>query len=371
MQDSHVKPIAAGITAAVLFGTVGLTVTKAEGEPSYRKAEPVGEIDRADPEPTTPARDPEPVGGPEFRKAEPVLDIDDPESGPEKRTVFQEPGKITYWVLPGPRKLDPAVFGTPGDPNKATRLKPRIKQARQQVKADRMPPSIPQLLKDLPILVGVPMKARSTTPEGDWVLKMPNPFGNEARIIEGQFTATFTDVVDHDTPGKPGQTPDSATMEATFKDPAGNAYRAVLDHVVMPPLPGYETDGGVLLDGTHHGDTGTGSPLMPEVETIAAFWGVGKLFVNGEPTGDMHMMHLMTTEVVRDRDYHLVFEKDLPLPPEERQIQDQTHHTHLVILPVTPRQGGPVFNPLPTAFELPNGKKQPFIHVMFEEDTVD
>jgi len=38
---------------------------------------------------------------------------------------------------------------------------------------------------------------------------------------------------------------------------------------------------------------------------------------------------------------------------------------------VTPEPGrGPVFKPLKTAFELPNGKPQPFIHVMYEQDTV-
>jgi len=29
-----------------------------------------------------------------------------------------------------------------------------------------------------------------------------------------------------------------------------------------------------------------------------------------------------------------------------------------------------VFDPAPTAYKLPNGKTQPFIHAMFEQDTI-
>ena len=29
-----------------------------------------------------------------------------------------------------------------------------------------------------------------------------------------------------------------------------------------------------------------------------------------------------------------------------------------------------MFDPVLTAFELPNGKNQPFIHIMFDEDTI-
>jgi len=175
-----------------------------------------------------------------------------------------------------------------------------------------------------------------------------------------------------DPPGPPGKTPDTATFEAEFTDPAGNDYRLVLDHVVKPPFPGYETEGGVMIDSTHHGDTGTGTPLMPEVETLAAFWGVGELFVNGELVQPAQVFHVMTTEVVRNTDYELVHEEDLPLPPSERHVRGQEHHTHLMVLPVTPVPGeGPTFEPVKTAFELPNGKPQPFLHIMFEQDTVD
>lgn len=284
------------------------------------------------------------------------------------RIVKQDPGQVTYWVMPGPRRLSPEVFGTADNPKMT--LKPKLKAAQQAVEAGKMPPSVPQLLKDLPILVAVPEKARSPTGDGGMALKHPTPFSDKGRIIKGNFEAKFWDEVNADTPGKPGQTPDKARMTAEFTDPQGNDYRVVLDHVVKPPFPGYETDGGVLLSDYHHGATGTGSPLMPQVWTIGAFWGVGDVYINGELRQKKRVMHLMTSEIVRDNDYHLAQQEEMPLSPDEWLVKGQPHHTHLIVLPVKATKKGPVFDPAPTAFELPNGKNQPFMHVMFEQDTV-
>jgi len=279
-------------------------------------------------------------------------------------TVKQDSGKVVYWIPPGPRKLGEEVFGTPDNPKMT--FKPKLKKAKET----KGPPSVPQLLKDLPTLVAVPMKARSEGPDGGWMLKAPTPFGDKGQIIQGSFASKLYDNINEDPPGKPGKTPDEATMEAEFTDPQGNEYRVVLDHVVKPPFPGYETDGGVFLDGYLHGGTGTGSPLMPQVWTIAAWWGVGELYVNGELVNDHRVMHLMTTEVVRNNDYELAQQEDLPLPPEDWLVKGQPHHTHLILPPVEGTKKGPVFSPVESQFELPNGKNQPFIHVMFEQDTV-
>ncbi|XOZ32492.1 hypothetical protein ACMDCT_09760 [Halomonadaceae bacterium KBTZ08] len=293
-------------------------------------------------------------------------DTTEPTSKPlsEKR-VMQEEGKVTYWVLPGPRKLDSETFGTPENPR--MRLKPKI----QAAKATKGPKTVPDLLKKVPAMVAAPEKGRTVKPNGDYVFAQPTPFSDKARIIQGHFEATFTDMVKTDPPGKPGNTPDTAEFSAEFSDPQGNQYRVVLDHVVKPPFPGYETEGGVMLDSVHHGTTGTGSPLMPKVDTVAALWGVGELHINGEMVDDHRVMHLMTSEVVRNKDYELVHTEDLPLAPEERHISGQAHHTHLMMPPIKGTKKGPVFSPVPSAFQLPNGKKQPFIHVMFEQDQVE
>jgi len=98
---------------------------------------------------------------------------------------------------------------------------------------------------------------------------------------------------------------------------------------------------------------------------------VGDVYINGRLAQPHRVMHMMTTEVVRDRDYHLALDREMPLPPGRRHIRGQEHHTHLVVLPITPVKGqGPVFKPLKTAFILPNGKPQPFIHIMWEQDEI-
>jgi len=285
-------------------------------------------------------------------------------SGPviNRATVKQDPGKTVYWVLPGPRQLSEAVFGTPGDPKRT--LKPFLD------KVDKAP--VRDLLKQLPFLVAAPEQARGTNEDGNryTMLKQPTPFSDKGRIVQGSFETTVYDRVTGDQKGPPGRTPDEVQLSAEFTDPAGNEYRLEWDHVVQPPFPGYDTQGGVFIDGWLHGTTGTGTPLMPKEYTRVAWWGVTHLHINGEKVGT-RVAHLMTTEVVRKNDYSLALDEEMPLDEDERFIPDQEHHTHLFVMPVKPVPGkGPQFAPVPTAFELPNGKQQPFIHVMFEEDQV-
>lgn len=154
-----------------------------------------------------------------------------------------------------------------------------------------------------------------------------------------------------------------------FEDPAGNEYRLEVDHVVQPPMPGYRTGGGVLTNTVHHGNTDTGSPLMPEAYTYGAFWALSDLYVNGELAQELMLAHFMTTETVRDADYEIVFDDGLPLPQEDTPT-GAIHHTHGVVFPIQGTPQGPVFQPVNTSFELTNGQTQPFIHAMWEEETI-
>ena len=283
-----------------------------------------------------------------------------------RATIKQEAGKTVYWILPGPRSgMSEQVFGTPDNPKRT------LEQKLAQV--DKTP--IRDLLRELPILVSAPKKFRKADEGGAryTAFAHPTPFSNKGRPLppdkSGYFEATYLDRVAEDQPGKPGNTPDEVELETWFHDPAGNRYRLEFDHVVQPPFPGYSTQGGVFIDGWLHGTTGTGAPLMPKEYTRAAWWGIVHLYINGEKV-DTKVAHMMTTEVVRNRDYELAVDEDLPLEPGERFIPGQQHHTHLIVMPIKPTPNGPVFEPVNTAFELPNGKKQPFIHVMFEEDTI-
>lgn len=274
--------------------------------------------------------------------------------------VKQEPGKVFYWVLPGERRLSKQVFGTPANP---------LRTGETQIKRAKGP--MKDLLSKFPFLVGAPLEMRATNMEGTRFtkLKVPTLFSDQARITSGQFSVTYRDRQPYDTPGKPIDTLDDADFSASFTDPAGNRYQIKLKRVFMPPIPGYETGGGVITNAWHHGITGTGSPLMPRVYTFGAFWGFGDVVINGEVSDTNKVIHLMTTQIVRDKNYHLAIDQELPLA-KENTIAGQTHHTHLVVLPIKITPEGPIFEPVNTAYVLPNGKKQPFIHAMWEQDTI-
>lgn len=288
---------------------------------------------------------------------------------PRQRTVDQPAGRVVYWVMPGPRQLSADVFGTPKDPKDT--CKPKFTAAEQAVAAHKMPPAVPETLRKLPILVCVPLAARSQHADGTWWFDKPTPFSDKGRIISGSFIAHYWDYVTKNPPGPPPKTPDKAQMVAKFTDPQGHHYVVALKEVLKPPFPGYRTQGGVMIDSYHHGLTGTGTPLMPKVKTYAAFWGMGDVYIDGKRADENVVMHMMTTEVVRDRNYHLALNNELPLPRDRWFVKGQSHHTHLIVLPLEVVPGkGPVFQPLKTAFKLPSGKTQPFMHIMFEEDSL-
>lgn len=292
-----------------------------------------------------------------------------PPPTPRYRKITQDSGGPVYWVMPGPRELSPDVFGTPDDPKDT--CKPIFAAAKQAVAAHKMPPSVPAALQKLPIVVCVPLKARSVHTDGTWWLDQPTPFSDKGRIIKGNFIAQYWQYTTKNVAGPPPKTPNKSTMVANFTDPQGHNYRVKLTHVLKPPFPGYNTEGGVMIDSYHHGLTGTGSPLMPKVKTYAANWGFGDVYIDGKLVDKNAIMHMMTTEVVRDRNYHLALNNEMPLAPDQQLIKGQATHTHLIVLPLRFVPGkGPVFEPLKTAFKLPNGKTQPFMHIMFEQDTV-
>ncbi|WP_226479685.1 cupredoxin domain-containing protein [Natrinema amylolyticum] len=291
-------------------------------------------------------------------------------------TARQEPGNAVYWVLPGPRPLSPMVFGTEENPRNGTDLlEARIEQANQL--PSPLGEAVPQLLEDLPFLVAAPDEAREPIEESgeesiaQQRLAEPTLYSDEAEVTGGSFEISYLDHRPYDLPGAPGETPDTIDLDAQFTDPAGNEYEIEHDHVIQPPIPGYETGGGVLTDGRLHGISGTGSPLFPQAYTYGASWGVGNVHVNGELATEegFRVIHFMTTQTVRDERYRMALDEEMPLAPENT-IAGQVHHTHGVVLPIRPTDDGPVYDPVPTAFELPNGETQPFIHAMWEQDEI-
>lgn len=303
-----------------------------------------------------------------------ALDSHDEQEGDTEQEVVvrQEPGETFYWVKPGERRLSPHVFGTPEAPRFGSDLlEARIEEAKEL--PEPLGDAIPQLLEDVPPLVAAPEAAREPIDDEESiaheVFTEPTLYSDEAEVTDGEFEVTYRDRQPYDLTGPPGETTDTVELDTRFTDPAGNEYELDVDHVIQPPIPGYETAGGVMTDAWHHGQTGTGSPLMPKAYAYGAFWGVGDVIVDGEVATEdgFRVMHFMTTQTVRDERYRLALDEELPLAPENT-IAGQVHHTHGVILPIKPTPEGPVHAPVPTAFELPNGETQPFIHAMWEQE---
>lgn len=266
-------------------------------------------------------------------------------------TADQEPGKAVNWVLPGPRRLSTEVFGTPDNPMTGDDLIEHVTEVK---------PEMADLLEELPFPVGVPVDMRETTDDGTafTVTTKDTPFSDAHEPTKGELHVTYRDRKPY-----PGfkQARDEVELDTWFEDPAGNRYTVELDHLEEEP------GGGVWNNGIHHGTTGIGSPLMPKQYDYGAFWGVGTLTVNdGEQTWENREIHFMTTQMVRDQNYALALDEELPL---DNPYLGRPHHTHGMFLPIEVTEGGPKFAPLDIPFQ-PDGKGQPFIHIMFDQDEV-
>lgn len=294
-----------------------------------------------------------------------IFPVEDPEPVLE---VTQNEGGETHWILPGKRKLSPRVFGFPGNPKFTYENKMRY-----AIHSNRYSDSIVRLLKQYPYLIGVPMKKRMIGTRENWILHRGTPFSNDVRDISDQnnfLKVRYVDRTWYDRGRKPFQSDDEAQLHCRFYDPSGTKYSLDLRRVIQPPFPGYQTEGGVMIDSWHHGDTGTGSPLMPEVYTYGAFWGIADLYIDEQLAQANRLVHVMTTEVVRDRYYRLALDEEMPLSRENRFRRDQNHQTSITVYPVQwtrPPLRQLRYRPLLTAYRYRNERYQPFISVSFDE----
>ena len=276
-------------------------------------------------------------------------------------TVTQESGKSVHWILPGKRELETAVFGTPENPQFGQRLlEHNIAEGDNE--------NLASLLQELPFPVAVPEEVRETEDGEFTTTSVPTPFSDKAKQVDGELDVTYMDRGGASHASNETQANDAAEIDVSFEDPAGHTYEVDLKHLETGGLI-HETGGGVMSDAVIHGDTAIGMPLEPRQYVYGAFWGAGDLLIDGEVVDENREIHFMTTETVRNEDYELVFGEDLPLS-EEEAFAGQSHHTHGIFPLIKATDDGPVFDPVSTSFELPNGETQPFIHVMFDEDTI-
>jgi len=248
--------------------------------------------------------------------------------GPVKVSVSQESGKDVRWILPGPRKLDPAIFGTPDQP------------------------------REFEEGGGVPLGARLTNEDGTayTTTAMPTAFSDNSREVTGSLSLEAIDTTFVDG----ASTSDTLNLTAAFTGPDGKEYQVTVE-TVLPRGPDHPFFGGVATNIIHHGRTGVGTNLMPQVYTYVAFWGKAELSVDGEIVATNRLAHGMLTSSVRDENYEVVFDDG---------VDNSRIHFHLILPPTELTSEGPQDSPVPTGFILPNGIEQPFLHVMFEDVTV-
>lgn len=238
-------------------------------------------------------------------------------------------GGDVRWILPGKRKLDPTLFGTPAAP---LGFEPDV---------------------------GVPISKREKNADGSaWTTTaMPTPFSDKYKMISGEFKLKVKDKSIYDSP----LSKDKVKLVAKFTSPGGgNNYKLTVSKVI-PVGRQHPFMGGVGTNFVQHGTTGIGTKLMPTAFTYVAFWGIGRLEVNGTEVANNRVVHMMTTCAVRDVDYKLVFDNN---------VDCSKLQTHLLLPNIAVTPNGPVTSPVPTGFILPNGVEQPFMHIMFGDNKV-
>ncbi|MFQ5425194.1 MAG: hypothetical protein ACE5F9_14610 [Phycisphaerae bacterium] len=240
--------------------------------------------------------------------------------GPLTITVSQKDGS-TRLVLPGPRFLDPAVFGTPEHPTGFD------------------PAPFP--------LMGVPLDMRRVVDGKYTFVDHPTPFSNWREVGVGSVRQVVVDATAIDG----ARTKDKIDLEATFTlpgpdpdDPDAGAtrYRVVCNKPLAHGF-GFPTFGGVATNHLLHGVTGLGTRLMPTEWTYVDIWGKGDIYKNDKLLVKDHMIHTMVTEIVRGEGYKLRFDGEVGPPSQGITM-------HLMIPPYKPTPKGMVLDPLKTMF---------------------
>jgi mono/diheme cytochrome c family protein len=246
-----------------------------------------------------------------------------------------------FWIFPGPRRLDPHVFGTPDKP------------------LAYYPAPWP--------LYGVPVDKRGVNEAGNMFTTTtePTPFSNRWEGTSGSVSLMVRDSTATDA----AVTEDEIDFEMTFKSPDGAHEYTVTVKKPLPHGSAYPFFGGVATNLLLHGFSGVGTPLMPTEFTHVAFWGIGTVSRDGRVVNESQLVHMMITEPVRGADYRLATDESVPSPVASPR--DKTLHLLVTAYRVNPGQQPPVeHSPVKTGvmIDSPEGKmEQPFFHVMINE----
>jgi len=217
----------------------------------------------------------------------------------------------TRWVLPGPRFVDPAVFGNPAHP----------------VGFEQAP---------FPLIGMQPSWLRSEYGKYTFV-DHATPFSDWMEVGVGSVKMNLVDATAIDG----ARTKDKVDFDATFKSPDGKFTYRVVARKALPHGKGYPFFGGVVTNHLMHGGTAIGTRLMPTEFTYAGFWAVGKVYRNGKLVNDGQIIHVMIGEFVRGDKQDLQF--DGGVDPHGMTM-------HLMVPPYKVSPKGPVLAPVKTGY---------------------
>ncbi len=241
--------------------------------------------------------------------------------GPVTVTATQEQGS-TRWMLPGPRQMDPAVFGTTDHP----------------IGWEEAP---------FP-LVGIAPSMRQHNDTRYTIVDHATPFSDWAKAGIGDLRMTVTDrtAIDGAT------TQDKVDFEATFQSPDKTHDYRVVAKMPLPHGKYFPTFGGVVTDHLMHGSTGIGTKLMPTEYSYVSFWAKGQVYVDGKLTNDNQLVHVMLTEFVRGDRNKLQFDGGVGAGGTGQVL-------HLMVPPYRIGPKGPELAPVRSGYiPFPEVKKQ-------------
>jgi hypothetical protein len=251
--------------------------------------------------------------------------------------------------------VDEHVFGTARAPERTGRV-------------DRKAPeTLRELVSEFPWVIGLPMHDRGWPRAGQpWVTRMAVPFSDVVATVDGTLTALMIDRVAGDGGGPPDATFDEAKVQAKFTDPAGRRYEVRWRKVVHPPIPGWQTGGGVVLDERLYGSTGTGTPLLPSSEVPGATWALVDVVAAGHVVARNQLGELALTQATRDASGRLGTLDTLPLAPGDT-LGGHAIQAHLIVWPIQLIADQPTYAPLALPWLGQDGQPQPYLHVVWGE----
>ena len=181
----------------------------------------------------------------------------------------------------------------------------------------------------------------------------PTPFSNRIALGAGSFSLEVKDVTDDDSEDSE-DTVESFDLE--FQSLDGTSYK--VDNVQAMHKPEGAGDhtfyGGVGFDKQMHGNTGIGTPLMPQLKSYITLWGVADLKDGeGNVLAQNRPIHVMVSSRVRTDDLKLISATDTD-QSDDSSDKVEAH----IIFPPTDLQGN--MSPIP-------GTKFGFLHLMFEK----